>query len=145
PSQGVITHSHKHASFIEHHSFVSCVEPTCIDEAFIKWINITKYTKDLLKRFNMEKPDIITSRGYHLLGRSLQNSVAFSRKGTFVVSEDQLIKPAFKFHLNLKMGLSNLRVKNFLVLKISFTMQLLLWQNILKNMREYLGFGLVQN
>jgi hypothetical protein len=33
PSQGVITCSHKHASFIEHHSFVSCVEPTCIDEA----------------------------------------------------------------------------------------------------------------
>ena len=33
PSQGVITRSHKHASFIEHHSFVSCVEPTCIYEA----------------------------------------------------------------------------------------------------------------
>jgi hypothetical protein len=33
PSQGVITRSHKHASFIEHHSFVSCVETTCIDEA----------------------------------------------------------------------------------------------------------------
>jgi hypothetical protein len=33
PSQGVITRSNKHASFIEHHSFVSCVEPTCIDEA----------------------------------------------------------------------------------------------------------------
>jgi hypothetical protein len=32
-SQRVITRSHKHASFIEHHSFVSCVEPTCIDEA----------------------------------------------------------------------------------------------------------------
>jgi hypothetical protein len=33
PSQGVITRSHKHASFIEHHSFLSYVEPTCIDEA----------------------------------------------------------------------------------------------------------------
>ena len=33
PSQGVITRSHKHASFIEHHSFLSCVEPTCTDEA----------------------------------------------------------------------------------------------------------------
>jgi transposase InsO family protein len=33
PSQGVITRSHRHDSFIEHHSFVSCVEPTCIDEA----------------------------------------------------------------------------------------------------------------
>jgi transposase InsO family protein len=41
PSQGVITHSHKHASFIEHHSFVSCVEPTCIDEALLDpdWVN----------------------------------------------------------------------------------------------------------
>jgi hypothetical protein len=33
PSQGVITRSQRHASFIEHHSFVPCVEPTCIDEA----------------------------------------------------------------------------------------------------------------
>jgi hypothetical protein len=33
PSQGVITCSQRYASFIEHHSFVSCVEPTCIDEA----------------------------------------------------------------------------------------------------------------
>jgi hypothetical protein len=41
PSQGVITRSHKHASFIEHHSFVSCVEPTCIDEALQDpdWVN----------------------------------------------------------------------------------------------------------
>jgi hypothetical protein len=31
PSQGVITRSKKYASFIEHHSFVSCVKPTCID------------------------------------------------------------------------------------------------------------------
>jgi hypothetical protein len=33
PSQGVITRSQRYASFIEHNSFVSCVEPTCIDEA----------------------------------------------------------------------------------------------------------------
>jgi hypothetical protein len=32
PSQGVITRSQRHASFIEHHSFVSYVEPTYIDE-----------------------------------------------------------------------------------------------------------------
>jgi hypothetical protein len=31
PSQGLITRSKKYASFIEHHSFISCVEPTCID------------------------------------------------------------------------------------------------------------------
>jgi hypothetical protein len=31
-SQGVITRSQRYASFIEHHYFVSCVEPTCIDE-----------------------------------------------------------------------------------------------------------------
>jgi hypothetical protein len=43
PSQGVITRSHKHASFIEHHSFVSCVEPTCIDEVLQDpdWVNVT--------------------------------------------------------------------------------------------------------
>ena len=32
PSKGVRTRS-KHASFCEHYSFVSCVEPTCIEEA----------------------------------------------------------------------------------------------------------------
>jgi hypothetical protein len=32
PSQGVVTRSQRHASFIEHHSFVSYVETTCIDE-----------------------------------------------------------------------------------------------------------------
>jgi hypothetical protein len=41
PSQGVITRSHKHASFIERHSFVSCVEPTSIDVALQNpdWVN----------------------------------------------------------------------------------------------------------
>jgi hypothetical protein len=40
-SQGVITRSHKHASFIEHHPFVSCVEPTCIDKVLQDpdWVN----------------------------------------------------------------------------------------------------------
>jgi hypothetical protein len=33
PSQGVITCSQRYASFIGHYSFVSCVEPICIDEA----------------------------------------------------------------------------------------------------------------
>ena len=32
PSKGVRTRS-KHASFCEHYSFVSCAEPTCIEEA----------------------------------------------------------------------------------------------------------------
>jgi hypothetical protein len=41
PSQGVITHSQRHASFIEYHSFVPCVAPTCIDEALqdLDWVN----------------------------------------------------------------------------------------------------------
>ena len=33
PSRGVMTRSQKLASFIEHHSFVSCVEPTCMEDA----------------------------------------------------------------------------------------------------------------
>ena len=33
PSKGVMTHSQKLASFIEHHSFVSCVEPKNVEEA----------------------------------------------------------------------------------------------------------------
>ena len=33
PSKGVRTRSSKHASFCEHYSFVSCVEPTSIEEA----------------------------------------------------------------------------------------------------------------
>jgi hypothetical protein len=41
PSQGVITRSQRYASFIEHRSFVSCVEPTCIDETLQDpdWVN----------------------------------------------------------------------------------------------------------
>jgi hypothetical protein len=42
PSQGVIARSQRYTSFIEHHSFVSCVEPTCIDEALQDpdWVNV---------------------------------------------------------------------------------------------------------
>ena len=41
PTKGVMTRSQKLASFIEHHSFVSCFEPTCIEEALQDpdWIN----------------------------------------------------------------------------------------------------------
>jgi hypothetical protein len=40
-SKGVITHSQKLTSFIEHHSFVSCIEPKSVDEALqdSDWIN----------------------------------------------------------------------------------------------------------
>jgi hypothetical protein len=61
PSQGVITRSHKHASFIEHHSFVSCVEPTCIDEALQNpnWVNamheeLNNFTRNQV--WTLEKP-----------------------------------------------------------------------------------------
>ena len=33
PSKGVMTHSQKLASFIKHHSFVSCIKPTNIEES----------------------------------------------------------------------------------------------------------------
>ena len=33
PSKGVMTHSQKLASFIEHRSFVSCIEPKNVEEA----------------------------------------------------------------------------------------------------------------
>ena len=41
PSKGVMTRSQKLASFIEHHSFVSCFEPTKVEEALQDpdWIN----------------------------------------------------------------------------------------------------------
>ena len=41
PSKGVMTRSQKLASFIEHHSFVSCVEPKNVEEALqdSDWIN----------------------------------------------------------------------------------------------------------
>ena len=34
PLKGVMTRSQKLASFIEHHSFVSCIEPKKVEEAF---------------------------------------------------------------------------------------------------------------
>jgi len=41
PSRGVMTRSQKLTSFIEHHYFVSCVEPTCVDNALKDpdWVN----------------------------------------------------------------------------------------------------------
>jgi hypothetical protein len=33
PSKGVSTHSKRQASFVEHYSFVSFVEPMCVEEA----------------------------------------------------------------------------------------------------------------
>jgi hypothetical protein len=61
PSQGGITRSHKHASFIEHHSFVSCVEPTCIDEVLQdpNWVNtmheeLNNFTRNQV--WTLEKP-----------------------------------------------------------------------------------------
>ena len=43
PSKGVMTRSQNLASFIEHHSFVSCFEPTKVEEALQdpNWINAT--------------------------------------------------------------------------------------------------------
>ena len=42
PSKGVMTRSQKLTSFIKHHSFVSCIEPTNIEEALQDpdWINV---------------------------------------------------------------------------------------------------------
>ena len=41
PSKGVMTRSQKLALFIEHHSFVSCIEPKNVEEALqdLDWIN----------------------------------------------------------------------------------------------------------
>ena len=41
PSKGVMTRSQKLASFIEHHSFISYIEPTNVEEALQDpdWIN----------------------------------------------------------------------------------------------------------
>ena len=55
PSKGVMTCSQKLASFIEHHSFVSCIEPTNIEEALPDpdWINamhkeLNKFTQNVV-------------------------------------------------------------------------------------------------
>jgi hypothetical protein len=41
PTKGIMTRSQKLASFIEHHSFVSCLEPKNVDEALqdLDWVN----------------------------------------------------------------------------------------------------------
>jgi hypothetical protein len=61
PSQGFITRSQRHASFIEHHYSVSCVEPTCIDEALQDpdWVNamheeLNNFTQNQV--WTLEKP-----------------------------------------------------------------------------------------
>ena len=42
PSKGVMTHSQKLASLIEHHSFVSCIDCKNVEEALqdLDWINV---------------------------------------------------------------------------------------------------------
>jgi hypothetical protein len=61
PLQGVITRSQRYASFVEHHSFVSYVEPTCIDEALQDpdWVNalheeLNNFTQNQV--WTLEKP-----------------------------------------------------------------------------------------
>jgi hypothetical protein len=61
PSQGVITRSQRYASFIEHHSFISCIEPTCINEALqdSDWVNamheeLNNFTQNQV--WTLEKP-----------------------------------------------------------------------------------------
>jgi hypothetical protein len=61
PSQGVITRSQRYDSFIKHHSFVFCVEPTCIDEAVQDpdWVNamheeLNNFTQNQV--WTLEKP-----------------------------------------------------------------------------------------
>jgi hypothetical protein len=61
PSREVIIPSQRYASFIEHHSFVSCVEPTCIDEALQdpNWVNamheeLNNFTQNQV--WTLEKP-----------------------------------------------------------------------------------------
>jgi hypothetical protein len=61
PSKRVSTRSQRYASFIEHHSFVSCVEPTCIDKALQDpdWVNVmheelNNFTRNQV--WTLEKP-----------------------------------------------------------------------------------------
>jgi hypothetical protein len=71
PSQGVITRSHRHASFIEHHSFVSCVEPTCIDEALQDpdWVNAMHEELN-----NFTRNQVWTLEKTHKMQESLEQS-----------------------------------------------------------------------
>jgi phytoene dehydrogenase-like protein len=41
PSKGVMTHSQKLVSFVEHHLFISCIEPKNVEEALQDpdWVN----------------------------------------------------------------------------------------------------------
>ena len=50
PSRGVMTRSQKYASFIGHHSFVSCIQPTSIDEA-LKDLNLVNSMHEELNNF----------------------------------------------------------------------------------------------
>jgi hypothetical protein len=56
-----MTRSQRHASFIEQHSFVSCVKPTCIDEVLqnLDWVNamleeLNNFTRNQV--WTLEKP-----------------------------------------------------------------------------------------
>ena len=61
PTKGVMTQSQKLTSFIAHHSFVSCYEPTKVEEALKDpdWINAMheELTTSLAMKFGLLKSD----------------------------------------------------------------------------------------
>ena len=83
PSKGVMTRSQKLASFIEHHSFVSCIEPKNIEEALQDpdWINVMH--EDLNNSPEMKFGHL---KSDHKMQESLEQSGCFATNKTIKAS-----------------------------------------------------------
>jgi hypothetical protein len=65
PSKGVMTRSQKVASFVEHHSFISCIKPNNIEKALqdLDWVNAM-----------LEELNNFTCKSDHKMQESLEQS-----------------------------------------------------------------------
>jgi hypothetical protein len=74
PLRGVMTRSLKFASFVEYHSFVSCIEPTSIDETLkdLDWMSVM-----LEESNNFTRNKVWTLEERQWLQESLEQEVRF--------------------------------------------------------------------
>jgi hypothetical protein len=96
PTKGVMTRSQKLASFIEHHSFVFCIEPTSVEEALqdADWINamheeLNNFTRNEVWTLE-ERP-----KGARVIGTKWVFRIKQDNQGVVVRNKARLVAKGF--------------------------------------------------